>query len=167
MLAATLTACGGSGSGGWVPADIDEQQTLDRLGAAGYTKLCSAFDDYVRDTYRSNRLVQAACTAHALQTTEDAAACGAAVDACLDDLPPVVEQQLDMILGQAGCSAIQVMQNGCASPISRLTTCLDDLGARVDQVQLSLTCAAVGSPVPQDWWQVTPPSSCTALTADC
>lgn len=167
MLTVPLTACGGSGGGDWVPADIDEQQTLDRLGAAGYAKLCAAFDDDVRDTYRSNRLVQAACTAHALQTTEDAIACGADVDACLDDLPPVVEQQLDMILGQAGCSAVQVMQSGCASPVSRLTTCLDDLGAQDDQIELSFTFAAVGSPVPSDWWQVTPPSSCTTLTADC
>ncbi len=162
-----LGACGDRASGDWVPEDIDEQQAIDRIGAAGYAKLCSSFDSYVRDKYRSNRLIQAACIAHALETTSDAAACGQAVDDCLDDLPPVVESQLSQILAQAGCSAVGITQTGCSSPVSALTTCLDDLGERLDTVQLSLTCAAFGSPVPPDWWRITPPASCTSLATDC
>lgn len=167
LVALSLAACGDGGDGDWVPADIDEAQTLDRLGAAGYARLCSAFDGYVRDTYRSNTLIRAACTAHALETTPDAAACGAALDACLDDLPPVVEDQLASILAQADCSAVDLMQNGCSSPVSALTTCLDDLGTQLDQIELSVTCAAFGSPVPPSWWRISPPASCSSLGASC
>jgi hypothetical protein len=168
LLLVSLAACpSSSGSDDWVPSDIDESQTLDRLGAAGYQRLCGAFDDYVRDQYRSSYLIQAACTAHALQTTADAVACGQAVDACLDDLPPAVESALDMILDQAGCSAAGVSATGCASPVSALTDCLDALGSQLDQIQFSLTCAAFGSPVPQDWWRISPPSACTAIASGC
>lgn len=165
-LVILIAACK-SGSGDWVPDDIDEQETIDKLGAAGYAKLCSSFDDYVRDMYRSNLLVRAACTAHALETTANATECGEAVDACLDDLPPVVESQLMSILAQASCPAVEIAQGGCSSPVSALTTCLDDLGAQLDTIKLSVTCAAFGSPVPPDWWQISPPSSCSALASGC
>lgn len=161
----------GCNSGGadhdWVPPDIDEQQTLDRLGAAGYQKLCGAFADYVHDQYRSNYLVKAACTAHALQNTTDAVMCGESVDMCLDTLPPVVDQQLNMILAQASCSAAAIDPTLCSSPVSALTACLDALGDKVDELELSLTCAAFGSPVPQDWWMVDEPAECAALRAGC
>ncbi len=150
-----------------MPDDIDEEQTLDRLGAAGYQRLCGAFDDFVRDQYRSSYLVQAACTAHALQTTQSATDCGAAVDACLDDLPAPVEAQLAQILAQADCSAVGVSTTGCSSPVSRLTDCLDALGTEVDKIQFSLTCAAVGSPVPENWWRISPPAECSALAESC
>src|SRR5690349_6188484 len=105
-LLCVIAGCSSSGgSHDWVPDDIDEQQTLDRLGSAGYAKLCSAFSDYVHDQYRSNYLVKAACTAHSLQTTSDAIMCGDELNECLDTLPPVVDQQLDQILAQASCPA--------------------------------------------------------------
>lgn len=156
-----------SSSDDWVPSDIDEQQTLDRLGAAGYQRLCGAFDDFVRDQYRSSYLIQAACTAHALQTTDSATACGAAVDACLDDLPAPVEAQLTQILAQADCSAAGVSAAGCSSPVSALTECLDALGSQIDQLQFSLTCAAFGSVVPADWWRISPPAACSTLAERC
>ena len=161
-----LVACKTSSSDDWVPDDIDENETLDRIGAAGYAKLCSSFEDYVRDMYRGDLLIRAACTAHALESTLDAVACGEAVDACLDDLPPAVESTLEQILDQASCPA-DVAQAGCQSKVSMLTTCLDDLGRKVDQIEFSLTCAAVGSPVPANWWRITPPSSCTSLGQEC
>ena len=162
----SLAACK-TASDDWVPSDIDESATIDRLGAAGYGKLCSAFDDYVRDMYRTNILVRAACTAQALQSTETTAQCADSIDACVNDIPEVVETQLTMILAQAQCSAVGVMTDGCSSPVSALTTCLDDLGAQLDNIELQLTCAALGSTVPADWWRISPPSSCQALASGC
>jgi hypothetical protein len=162
-----LGACGGGRNNDWVPSDIDESKTIDAIGSAGYQKLCSSFDSYVRDQYRSSRLIQAACTANALETTMNATECGEAVDACLDDLPPVVETELNSILSQAGCSAVSISQAGCMSPVSQLTSCLDALGTKVDQIMFSLTCAAFGSPVPPDWWRISPPAECSALSSSC
>jgi hypothetical protein len=159
--------CQSGSSSDWVPPDIDEQQTLDRLGSAGYAKLCSAFSDYVHDQYRSSYLVKAACTAHALQTTSDAVACGEELEACLSTLPPVVDQQLDSILAQASCSAAAIDPALCTSKVSALTACLDALGEQVDEIEMSLTCAAFGSPVPEDWWQIDEPAACTALRTGC
>jgi hypothetical protein len=162
-----LAGCQSGSHDDWVPSDIDEQQTLDRLGSAGYAKLCNAFADYVHDQYRSNYLVKAACTAHALETTADAAACGEEVDRCLDTLPPVVEEQLDRILAQASCPAAAIDPTLCSSPVSALTACLDALGEQVDQVELSVTCAAFGSPVPAEWWRIEEPAACAALRQGC
>lgn len=171
VSALALTGCPSSSGGGddtsWVPSDIDEQATLDQIGSAGYAKLCGAFEDYVHDTYRSQLLVKAACTAHALQTTTDAVTCGAELDACLDTLPPVVDQQLEQILAQASCTRLGVDPNGCPSTVSAVKACLDALGDLVDQVQLSATCAAFGSPVPSDWWMISEPSACASLRTGC
>ncbi|MBA3451516.1 MAG: hypothetical protein H0T42_00300 [Deltaproteobacteria bacterium] len=161
-----LIACK-TASDDWVPSDVDESETIDKLGAAGYAKVCSAFDDFVRDQYRTNLLVRAACTAQALQSTETTAECADYIDECVNDIPTVVETQLEMILDQASCPAVGVMTSGCSSPVSALTTCLDDLGAQVDNVKLQLTCAALGSTVPADWWRISPPASCTALASGC
>jgi len=164
---ALLVACGSSHSD-WVPSDVDTDQTLDRLGDSGYARVCSAFEDYVRDQYRSNYLIKAACTADALANTSDAVACGESVDACLDTLPPPVEAQLDAILDQAGCNALDVFSpTGCAAKVSELTACLDALGAALDRIELSATCAAFGSPVPEDWWMIPLPAECSALSAEC
>lgn len=179
VCTAALTALAGcpsssSGNGddvpdptGWVPSDIDEQATLSTLGSAGYARLCGAFEDYVHDTYRSMLLVKAACTAHALETTTDAVTCGAAVDECLDTLPPVVDQQLEQILAQASCSRVDIDATTCPSNVSALKACLDALGDLVDHVELSATCAAFGSPVPSDWWVVEQPAACVTLQNGC
>lgn len=164
LAALSLTACK-EGAGDWVPDDVDESETIDKLGAAGYAKVCSAFDDFVRDQYRTNLLVRAACTAQALRSTETTAECADSIEACVNDIPQVVESQLTMILAQASCPAVGVMTAGCSSPVSALTTCLDDLGAQLDNVKLQLTCAALGTPVPEDWYKISPPASCTALSS--
>ena len=166
-LAFSIMACGGGASGDWVPPEIDTDQQLDRLGATGYQKLCGAFEDYVHDTYRSQLLVKAACTANALQTTDNATACGEEVDRCLDTLPPVVQTQLDQILAQASCSKAAIDPAACSSKVSALTACLDALGDEVDQIELSVTCAAFGSPVPQNWWMIPEPAACAALRSGC
>lgn len=155
------------GSDDWVPSDVDESETIDTLGAAGYAKVCSAFDEFVRDQYRTSLLIRAACTAQALRSTETTAECADSIDACVNDIPQVVEMQLEMILAQASCPAVGVMTAGCSSPISALTTCLDDLGAQIDDIKLQLTCAALGSPVPENWYRISPPASCTALASGC
>ena len=164
-----LIACSSSGGStpDWVPSDIDTDQKVDQLGTLGYAKLCSAFEDYVHDQYRSSYLVRAACTAHALQTTADAAACGVALDECLGTLPPVVDQQLDQILAQASCAEVAIDPATCSSPVSAVTACLDALGERVDQIKLSVTCAAFGSPVPEMWWVIEQPPECAALRSGC
>jgi hypothetical protein len=162
-----IAGCQSGSSSDWVPDDIDEQQTLDRLGSAGYAKLCSAFADYVHEQYRSIYLIKAACTAHALETTQDAVACGEALETCLDTLPPVVEQQLDSILAQASCSAAAIDPTTCSNRVLALKACLDALGEEVDQLELSATCAAFGSPVPADWWMIDEPAECAALRSGC
>lgn len=160
-------ACNGGTSGVWVPADIDERQTLMQVGNAGYTRLCAAFEDYVHDQYRSSYLIKAACTAHAIETTTDAIACGAAVDDCLDSLPPVVQTQLDQILAQASCTKVAIDASTCPSTVSRLKACLDALGDKLDELELAATCAAAGSPVPDGWWMIAEPAECASLQADC
>ena len=167
-LLVLAAACGGSSAADWVPSDIDTDQTLDRLGQTGYARVCGAFSDYVHDQYRSNYLIQAACTANALETTADAVACGTAVDDCLDTLPPAVDAQLEQILDQAGCNSLDVFTpTGCAAKVSELTDCLDALGEELDRIQFSATCAAFGSPVPSDWWMIPLPSACSALQTSC
>ena len=169
LLLILLAACRTSASTAkdWVPSDIDENATLDRIGAAGYQKLCDAFEDYVRDMYRSDYLVKAACTANALQTTTDAVACGESVNMCLNTLPAPVEMQLDRILAQAHCSAVSVTPTGCLAKVAEMKACLDALGEQVDKIMFSLTCAAIGSPVPEDWWKISPPAACTSLSTRC
>jgi len=162
-----LIGCQSGSSDDWVPPDIDEQQTLDRLGSAGYAKLCSAFSDYVHDQYRSSYLVKAACTAHALETTTDAVACGEELEMCLDTLPPVVDQQLNSILAQASCSAVGIDPTTCSNKVLALKACLDAMGEKVDELELSLTCAAFGSPVPETWWMIDEPAECAALRSGC
>jgi hypothetical protein len=151
----------------WLPEDISESATVDSIGDAAFAKLCGAFEDYVRDMFRSNKLIQLACTAEALDTTTDAVACGMSVDDCLNMLPPVVEAQLDQILDQAGCTALAIENTGCQSTVGALKGCLDALGEQLDLIELELTCAAVGSPVPEDWWMIDPPAACQAITTGC
>ena len=165
-LLVVVAACGSSATD-WLPSDIDRGQTLDRLGTAGYSRMCQAFEDFVRDEYASSYLVQAACTANALQTTSDAAACGESVDACLDTLPPVVEDQLQTILAQASCSKLELSVTGCAATVLDMKHCLDALSEKLDTIELSATCAAFGSPVPSDWWMISLPAECTSITTDC
>lgn len=162
-----LAGCSSSSGSDWVPEDIDQKQAVNQLGAAGYARLCSAFDDYVHDQYRSSYLVKAACTAHALETTQDAIACGEAVNECLDTLPPVVDDQLNRILAQASCSTAAIDPATCQSKVSAVKACLDALGEKVDDIMLSVTCAAFGSPVPSNWWVIQQPPECEALRSGC
>lgn len=151
----------------WVPDNISLDATLDQIGAAAFGQLCKAFEDYVRDTYRSNHLIQLVCTADAIETTTDAVACANQADACLDTLPPPLEAELQMILDQAGCTALAINQNGCVKTVKEIKGCLDALGDEVGTIELGLTCAAFGQPVPDDWWMIPPPTECTSITNAC
>jgi len=145
----------------WIPLDLDESELVQSLGEFGHDQLCNAFEGYVHGQYRSVLLVEAACTAHALQTTKNATECAAAVDTCLQTLPAPVEDQLQRILEQADCNRASSGADGCG--ISDLITCLGDLGDAVTNVKLTVTCAAFGSPVPPNWWRIAPPESCLDL----
>jgi len=144
----------------WIPPEIDEGEMVEGLGDVGHRLLCDAFDGYVHRTYRSVLLIQAACTAHALQTTKNATECAAVADACLEALPAPVEDQVERILAQARCGGVS---HGCGSMVSELITCLGDLGDSITNVKLTVTCAAFGSPIPSDWWRISPPTSCLEL----
>lgn len=152
---------------GWVPPDIDETQTIERLGDEGYKMVCQSFDGYIHDIYRSQFLIKAACTAHALQTTTDATACAASTAQCIDTLPPVVEKQLSQIVVQAGCNDESVAPSRCRSPVSALLRCLRDLRGIVDSTGKELTCATFGSPLRENWWRLSTPKSCVALGTSC
>lgn len=167
LLLAVLAGCVVDEVEAWLPADLDVSQPLERLGDEGYKLLCRSFDGHIHDIYRSQLLIKAACTAHALETTADAADCAARTDECLDTLPPVVEQQLDQIVAQAGCTDALATTTTCRSPVSELIQCLRDLRGIVESTGQELTCAAFGSPLPEDWWHFSTPLSCVALATSC
>lgn len=167
LVSATLSACVTDERDAWIPTDIDETVTLERLGDEGYKLLCRSFDGYIRDIYRSQMLMKAACTAHALQTTTDAAECGARTEQCLATLPPVVEDQLDRIVAQVGCSDAFVATSKCGSPVSELIRCFHDLRGIVESTGQELTCAVFGSPLPEGWWRMATPPSCIELATSC
>ncbi len=151
----------------WIPLDIDPTLMLDRIGDDGFQTVCRSFDGFVHDIYRQRLLIKAACTAHALQSTSNAESCAVTTEQCLDTLPPVVEEQLDRIVQQVGCSNALESQSKCRSPVSELIHCLRDLRHIVDNTGKELTCAAFGSPLPPDWWRVSTPQSCIALATAC
>jgi hypothetical protein len=167
LLALDVASCTTDEPHPWVPPQIDQTQTLARIGDTGHSMVCSAASDYVHSVYSSQLLVEAACTAHALQTTTNSTECAQVVAQCLHTLPPPVDEQLQRILNQASCEAAGVPTSGCDSPASELIACLDELGTMVSQIKLKVTCTAFGSPVPPDWWRIPSPPSCVALATRC
>lgn len=163
----TLGACTTDLPGAWVPTDIDISERLERIGDKAYSMLCNTFSDHVHDVYRSQLLIEAACTAHALQTTSNASECAQVTAECLDTLPAPVEDQLQTILAQASCKSVGVTSSGCGSVVSDLVECLDAIGSKVSQLKLSATCAAFGSPPPPDWWRLSVPDACMDLVSRC
>jgi hypothetical protein len=69
-LSLLLCAC----STGWLPPDVENDEQLQELGAAGYQRVCDAFESYIRDEYQSSHIIQAVCLAHGIQTTDSAMA---------------------------------------------------------------------------------------------
>jgi hypothetical protein len=162
-----VAACGGDSASDKFPDDIDTDITLDQAGASGLNRICSTFEGWVRDQYSSSSLVEAVCTAQAIESTETAGDCADAVQECLDSPPAQAEALLDSILAQAGCSAIAVTAEGCASTVGKLEACLDALGDELDNVQLTLTCAAAGQPLDDGWYEIPLPAACAELQSDC
>lgn len=146
----------------WVPSTVDVAARVQDIGEFSHEQLCKAFDDFVHDPFESAIVVQAACTAHALQTTANAEECAQVADECMSTLPPPVEKQVDRILAQAGCDAASSGSHGCA-PVSDLISCLGDAWDEVTKIRLTATCAAFGSTVPEGWWRIPPPDSCVDL----
>jgi len=151
----------------WVPEDIDRDATVKALGDAGYQRLCSAFEGYIRDEYRSSYLIQAVCLAHGVQTTHSAVECGYAVQQCTDTLPPAAEALLQSILAQASCSAAEANPTGCSATVAQLLACLDALEDKLAAVKFGLACAAAGEPVDPNWWRIPPPAECLAIRSIC
>jgi hypothetical protein len=151
----------------WMPSDVDRNETMSALGSAGYSKVCSAFEGYIRDQYSSSHLIQAVCLAHGVQTTETAVACGDAVQACTTTLPPAAESTLNSILAQARCSTASINPVGCAATVAQLEDCLDALEDKLDALKFGLTCAAVGQTVEADWWRISLPAACQSIKQLC
>ncbi len=149
------------------PDDIDTNLTLDDVGASGLNKICNTFEDWVRDMYSGSLFVQAACTAAAVDSTDTAEACGDELQSCLDSPPPEVESLITSIRDQAGCSTISVEATGCSATVGQIEACLDDLAAAVDNVQFTLTCAAAGQPIDDNWWVIDIPASCSDIETSC
>lgn len=151
----------------WMPSDIEQDQQLQALGEAGYQRLCSAFEGYVRDEYEASHLIQALCLAHGIQTTGTASACGDAVNACTDHLPPSAEATLQEILAQASCETVGVAPVGCAATVADIKACLDGLEDQLDEVKFSLVCTAAGQSFDPAWWHIDLPQPCLALRTIC
>jgi len=169
LLVCALVACGDDDGGGgdWVPDDIDRDATLDAVGEAGYQRLCSAARDYALDQYRSSYLVEAVCTAIAIETTTTATECGDAITECIQNPPPAAVAQLDTILAQASCSTVDVEPAGCAATVSQLKECYDQLGVEVEELRFNLECQVAGQPVDDSWWRIDVPTSCSTLENMC
>lgn len=162
-----VPACIADEADAWIPTDIDVNATIEQIGEQSRKLVCDQFESSVHRIYRSPLLIQAACTVHAIRQARDAEECVTLTDQCLGTLPAVVDAQLEDILGQAGCQAIGADRKGCRSTVSELISCLGDLGDAVGNVKQELTCAAFGSPVPDDWWKVAPPVTCVDLVSQC
>jgi hypothetical protein len=148
------------------PDDIEDSITLDELGAAGYAKLCSTFEDYLYDQYSGSYFVQAMCTADAVENSADAESCGDSIETCLATPPPAIQSGIDSVLGQAGCSALLVDSEGCTATVRAAKQCLEDLESEVKNVRFTLTCAAFGQSL-DDWDVLELPASCMAIENNC
>lgn len=164
---ALLLAITGCSSSGWIPPDIEQNEQLQELGAAGYSRLCSAFEGYIRDEYEASHIIQAVCLAHGVSTTDTASACGDAVNACTDNLPPSAEALLQDILAQASCSTVGIDPVGCAATVAQVKSCLDGLEDQLDEVKFSLVCAAAGETFDSAWWHIDLPPACQQLRTLC
>jgi uncharacterized protein with beta-barrel porin domain len=153
--------------GAWVPDDVALQAGLGTLGEAGYARLCSALEGYVRDTYRDSHLVQAVCLAHGVQTADTAVACGEAVQACTTSMPPAAEATLQAVLAQASCQALDMEPRGCAATVAQVKACADALEGRLDALKFGLACSAAGERVDPDWWRIRLPAACEELRTLC
>ena len=163
-----LPGCGGDGGGGdWVPDDLERDSTVDAAGDAGYDRLCAAARDYALDQYRSSYLVEAVCTALALEMTGTVTECGDAVTDCIQNPPELAVLTLDMILAQASCDTVAVEPQGCLATIGELAECYDQLGAEVEEIRFNLECQAVGMAVDDRWWRVDVPASCSTIVNMC
>ncbi len=74
---------------------------------------------------------------------------------------------LDDILKQAGCNTVDVERSGCLATVGQIRDCLDDLNGGVSELRYTLTCAAVGEPLDDDWWKIDMPQSCTTIENAC
>jgi len=158
-----VTGC----TSGWMPPDIQSNETLNTLGAAGYQRLCSAFEGYVRDEYSSNYFVQAICLYEGVTTTTSAIECGDAVNACTETMPPAAESLLSAILAQASCSTIGINPTGCAATVAQVKACLDAIEDQLKSLEFAATCAVAGQQVDDNWWRIPLPAACESLRTIC
>jgi hypothetical protein len=167
VVGASAPACTSELATSWIPQDVDVTEKVEDLGETAYSLLCDQFEGYVHELYSSQLLVKAACTAHAVRETTNTDECTRATDACLETLPPPVENELESILAQASCKRSEVSPDGCRAPVGELVACLEDLRGTVERVATSATCAAFGSKLDPGWWKIVQPESCIALATRC
>ena len=166
-LLAPLVLCAGCSNASWIPDDLDRDAALSAVGAAGYQRLCSAFDSYVREEYAGNYFVQAVCLAHGVTSTDDAQACADTVQSCTQTLPGPAESVLNQILDQASCQRLNIDPTGCSATVAQVSACLEAMESGMKNVQFELTCAAAGQSIDPNWWQVQLPAECEAIRAIC
>ena len=152
-----LAACGDSDS------DLDDPQA--RITAAAYERACVEARDYLEAQYSGDYFVQALCTAAAVEGNTDAVSCGEELDECINNPPPAIQSGIDSILGQAGCSLLDVNTSTCSSTLGQIKDCLDAIDEEVSALQYTLTCAAAGQTL-EDWDLVELPSVCE-FASDC
>ena len=150
-----------------MPNDLEGDATLDEVGAAGCQRLCSAARDDALDQYRSSYLVEAVCTAIAIETTTEVTACGDAITDCIQNPPAEAVAQLDAILAQASGDTVEVEPTGCAATVGQLADCCDDLGVEIQEIRFNLECQVAGQTVDDSWWRIDIPAPCAALENMC
>lgn len=163
LLVLLLNGC----SPGWFPKDVDRNEVISALGNSGYRYVCSEFESYVRAQYTGSTLTQAVCLAHGVRASETARECGERVDQCINTMPPEAEELLKEILEEASCNRLDVSVSGCRATVAELERCLDALDVKLSQIQYGGVCAAVGSPIDEDWWKFTLPDACREIRNRC
>lgn len=145
--------------------DTTVDESKERITQAAYERACEEADDFLTARYSGDYFVQALCLADAVETTSDATSCGEQLDTCINSPPPEIQQGIDNILSQAGCTLLNVDTSSCSSTLGDIRACLDAIDEEVMGLQYTLTCAAAGQSL-DDWDVLDLPESCR-FAMDC
>lgn len=165
LLVTSAAACGSTPD--WFPSDLDRDETLARAGQAAAAKACDAFEDYLLDQYRESLFVQVACTALAIEQTEDAGACGDFAHDCIENPPAQIQSLVTTIVDGAGCGMLDYQSSGCGKTLSDLKACLDAAEDEIFELKLSITCALAGQSLPAGALDIDTPAACASIENAC
>lgn len=152
-----LASCGNSES------DLDDPKA--KITAAAYDRACVEARDFLESQYSGNYFIQALCTAAAVEGNSDAESCGEELDDCINNPPPEIQSGIDSIVGQAGCSLIEINTLSCSSTLGEIKACLEAIDEEVSSLQYTLTCAAAGQML--DGWNIIELPSACEFASDC